>query len=335
MAVLTTLSDADVASLLRPYGIASFRASPTASGVENTNYFVTATDDGNERELVLTLMESPAHASGWLLPDLLDAMQAAGLPTPVLLHVAGGGAAFEWQGRRVILCTRVPGAHRERVSADDCAAIGRFMARMHRACSPLVSRAPVHPRDLGWLRSHVISLSRTLALWQRTLLDDGLNVVTSLFARPEYAVLPEAVVHGDLFRDNALFTEAGLSGVIDFHHAARHKRAFDIAVALSDWCMDATKGVDATRAEALLSGYHAIAPLTDAERALMPLFMCYAALAFTLSRLQGHVDRPANYGKSPLPMLHRLAACVSPPWPVMNVSTAPRFREGPRTVAAP
>lgn len=335
MAVLTTLSSADVGAMLRPYGVVSFRASPTASGVENTNYFVTATDDGVERELVLTLMESPLHGGTWLLPGLLDAMHAAGLPTPVLLHVAGGGASFEWQGRRVVLCTRLPGAHREHVTVDDCAAVGRFMARMHRACSSLVPHAPMHPRDLGWLRAHVISLSRSLPLWQRTLLDDGLNIVTALFARPEYAVLPEAVVHGDLFRDNALFSGAGLSGVIDFHHASRHKRAYDVAVGLCDWCMDAEAGVDAGRAEALLSGYHAITPLTDAERALMPLFMCYAALAFSLSRLQGHVDRPEGYGKSPLPMLHRLSACVAPPWPVMNVSTAPRFREGPRTVAAP
>ena len=339
MTVLTTLSHDDIGSMLARYGVWQFEASPTAGGVENTNYFVTAYGNPGEqatqpRRLVLTLLESEVESATWRLPALLDTLSSAGLPTPVLLRTVDGDVSSTWSGRRVLLCTRLPGEHRAHVSADDCAAIGRFLARMHGATTGLVANSPAHPRDLPWLRAHVSSLSPALPPWQRDLLAEGLCRVAALLARPEFAHLPESVVHGDLFRDNALFNSAGLSGVIDFHHAARHKRLFDVAVTLCDWCIDPASGLCERRARSLLAAYDAIMPITDAEQALLPLFMCYATLAFTLSRLQGHVDRPDGYGKSPIPMLHRLSQCIAPPWPVLAFRDAQRRSAAFRTAAA-
>lgn len=340
MTVLTTLTRDDLGSMLARYGVWQFDASPTSGGVENTNYFVTAYATPGQahlqpRQLVLTLLESAVDDSTWRLPALLDTLSGAGLPTPVLLRTVDGEASSTWSGRRVLLCTRMPGEHRARVSAADCASIGRFLARMHGATAARLAHTPAHPRDLSWLRAHVSSLSPALPPWQRDLLTEGLRRVEALLARPEFARLPEAVVHGDLFRDNALFNDAGLSGVIDFHHAARHKRLFDIAVTLCDWCIDPTTGVCDQRARSLLDAYDAIAPITDAEHALLPLFMCYATLAFTLSRLQGHVDRPDGYGKSPIPMLHRLSQCIAPPWPVLAFRGVQRDPAGLPTTAVP
>ncbi len=339
MSVLTALTQDDIAAMLAHFGVWQFEYAPTTGGVENTNYFITVhhpAADGSPRArpLVLTLLESAVDDTSWRLPILLDTLGARGLPVPALVRTTDGASSAFWQGRRVLLCSRLPGSHRERVGAGECAAIGRFMARMHGATHGLLAGSPAHPRDLAWLRAHIASLAPTLPPWQQHLLRDALHLVASLFARPEFAVLPEALVHGDLFLDNALFTDTGLSGVIDFHHAARQKRMFDLAVTLCDWCIDPSTGLSEDRACALLAAYDAIDPISDAEQALLPLFMCHATLAFTLSRLQGHVDRPEGYGKSPLPMLHRLAQCTARPWPALAFRGGWRPREVLPTDAA-
>ena len=327
--MLTHLDDAGVAALLGSYGLSLIDFAPTARGIENTNYFVTArASAGQTRRLVLTIIED-GRAPSSFLPSLLEQLTRAGLPVPALLRTGSGYAYASHPPlqntvtaaapRPVLLCQRLAGVHRHAATPADCATIGRFLARLHRAASPLCGVAPEHPRQGTWLLARCIALHTELAAWQASLLDEAVAYALKLLQRGDYAALPDAVVHGDLFRDNALFTADGLSGVIDFHHAARHKRLFDVAVAVNDWCTTLEHRVDDVRAFALLSGYQAITPLTLSERLLLPGMLAYAALTFALSRL--HVAaadaNPSTItlpSKSALPMLLKLNHHLREPW---------------------
>jgi homoserine kinase type II len=55
-----------------------------------------------------------------------------------------------------------------------------------------------------------------------------------------------------MFRDNVLFSERGLTGVVDFHHAATGYWLYDLAVVANDWCNDSGGVLDADRTLALL-----------------------------------------------------------------------------------
>ena len=93
------------------------------------------------------------------------------------------------------------------------------------------------------------------------------------------------MIHGDLFRDNVLFNERGLTGVLDFHHASTGYWLFDLAVIANDWCTDSQGRLDPDRTQALLVAYHRIRPLTEAEVWFFTSFALYAALCFWTSRL--------------------------------------------------
>jgi homoserine kinase type II len=314
MAVISPLPTHAVAALLAEYGLTLAGCEPAPLGIENTNYFVDADDAGGHRHaLVLTVLSplaSDAQAS--FVAALLDVLHRAGLPVPRLLR-AGGRVQASIAGCRALLCQRLAGGHllpHGEVAlpgdAAAAAAIGRFLARMHRAAAPLQHAAPAHPRDPAWLHATLAQVEARLPWSMRSRLATACGFARALLARADVQALPGAIVHGDLFPDNALFRDGHLTGVIDFHHAARAARIFDIAVAANAWAGRADGSLDADRADAITAGYASVSRLSGRELALLPSFRAYTAVAFCLSRLRVRLLEPGLPGHDPEPLQRRL-----------------------------
>lgn len=288
------ITELDVPSLeqfVSAYDIGELTAhAPATGGIENSNYFLaTRTGDpgdgaATERHFVLTLLEQPANAGNALVP-LLDACVAAGLPVPGVVRNRTGAAFTELQGKPAIVCPRLPGSHVFNPTHRQVAALGRFIGHFHLATGSAGLALPEYPRDLAWLAAHADACRGQIGFAARVLLDDTRRQVASALSRADVRALPQGPIHGDLFRDNVLFNEWGLSGVLDFHHAAHGYLIYDLAVAANDWCTDASGALDADRTLTLLRAYHAIRPLQRAEIWHFPVFALYGALAFWTSRL--------------------------------------------------
>src|SRR5437763_17131925 len=88
-------------------------------------------------------------------------------------------------------------------------------------------------------------------------------------AQHRFADLPRGPVHADLFRDNALFENGRISGVIDFYFAGVDCLLYDLAVCANDWCLvepAADPRLEPARARALLAAYEAVRPVIPYER---------------------------------------------------------------------
>jgi homoserine kinase type II len=286
---ITPLSQEALAELLRRYDVGPVEAHwPAGGGAENNNYFVRvrcANSPASEtQDLVLTILEQPP-AAGALLVPLLDACDRAGLPVAPIVRNRCGEAFEQIGGKPALLAPRLLGRHVVNPTLRQCETVGRFLARFHCSTLGFASRAPAHPRDRAWLCDRLTQLHHRVSYADSNLLQEALAAVSSGLGRHDVAQLPRGIVHGDLFRDNVLFTDRGLTGVLDFHHASAGYLLYDLAVAANDWCSDASGMLDRDRVGALVRAYHRIRPLTAPELWFFSFFGLYAALAFWLSRL--------------------------------------------------
>ena len=265
----------------------SFR--PASNGIENSNYFVETTTATESHAFVFTILEQSPYA-GDAYVDIVDACANAGLPVAPPLANDSGERMAPVGLKPAMLQLRLPGAHVFNPTRRQVAALGRLIARLHQACEHLAGDVPNHPRDGEWLVqiAGVVKGFIPHSTWR--LIQDAVQRVTSMLARTDIQGLPSGVVHGDLFRDNVLFDEGGLTGVLDFHHAATAPLIYDLAVAANDWCADVNGRVDPERVLALIGAYHAIRPLTQTEIWFFSNFALYAAVAFWLSRLAVALD---------------------------------------------
>lgn len=263
---------------------------PATRGIENRNFFLSTTRAGIESEYVLTIMESPASSGSAVVP-LLDACVAAGLPVPAAVRTREGANGIILAGKPAMVCPRLPGRHVVNPTITQVAAVGRFLARLHTCTSRMAPTLAPYPRTVEWLRTTANGCRGHLPWLSQRLLQDALDDVESLLRRTDIAALPTGAIHGDLFRDNVLFDRWGLSGVLDFHHAARGLLIYDLAVAANDWCAEPNGAMDSGRLQALLAGYHGIRPLHPQELWQLPPVMLYAGLAFWVSRLAVAIEQ--------------------------------------------
>jgi homoserine kinase type II len=288
LSVYTPVTQAELAAWLANYSVGRLEAcEPIEAGIENTNYFVTTT----QGRYVLTLFERlPAQELPFYL-GLMAHLARHGIPAPAPIADLGDQYLGRLNGKPAALVTRLPGRSLERPGAAECAELGALLARMHLA-GRSYSAYLENPRGAKWWRLAASEMRAFLDDQQRSLLDAEL----AFHAGQRFPDLPRGPVHADLFRDNALFEEGRICGVIDFYFAGIDCLLYDVAVCTNDWCLvdlERDPSLERERMEALLGAYEAVRPLTPLERAAWPAMLRAAALRFWLSRLHDfHLPRP-------------------------------------------
>lgn len=282
MAVFTEVTEQEASGLMANLGLGTLQSMQgCASGIENTNYFV-STDQG---DYVLTLFERLSFEQLPFYLNLMHHLAARGIPVPAPQANAQGDILHTLKGKPAAVVTRLKGRNQLAPQAADCAQVGAMLARMHMAGQDYPAQQP-NLRGLAWWTETVPVVIPHLNATQRELIESELAFQQSLAAGPDYPQLPRGPIHADLFRDNVMFDGPQLSGFFDFYFAGCDTFAFDIAVCLNDWCIDLTSGeLDPVRAQAMVAAYDTERRLTDTELALLPAMLRGAALRFWTSRL--------------------------------------------------
>lgn len=297
MSVFTKVSHGEAVAFLKQFPVGDLLGfQGIGEGVENTNYYVDTTDG----RWVLTLFERLNPAD---LPFFLGLMEHLGqraIPCPMPVHTRAGASLVSLNGRPAALVQRLTGQSVLFPSLAQCAAVGRLLGDLHLAGQSYAGKAE-NARGAAWRRQTGEGLLKTVDRETAALIRDELKAQASL----DLAALPQGVIHADLFRDNVLFVDDRLTGVIDFYYACCDALLYDLAVTVNDWCMETSGRLNPARWNALIAAYRSRRAPTLAEIAAWPLVVRAAALRFWLSRLHDwtfpragdvvHIKDPAEY----------------------------------------
>jgi len=309
MSVYTTVTADELDAWLARYAAGSLvDHQPIAAGIENTNYFVT-TERGR---YVLTLYERlPAEDLPFYL-NFMAHLARSGVDVPAPIPDRTGALFSHLNGRPAGLVVRVDGTPVDAPTVDACAAVGEALAKLHRASLTYRPRL-TNRRGPAWWRQAARAVRPFVTAEQNELLAGEVRFQTG-FGK---SALPKGAIHGDLFCDNVLFAGHRVAGIIDFGFAATDYFAYDLAIAVNDWCIaDGDGALDDVRVQAMVRAYDAVRRLTGDERTQWPSLLRAAALRFWVSRLYDmHLPRPGEltHAHDPAPFERILRARAAAP----------------------
>jgi homoserine kinase type II len=297
MSVFTKVSHPELLEFLKAYPVGELIGHQgIGEGVENTNYFVDTTDG----RWVLTLFERLNHQDLPFFLGLMDHLASRGFPSAMPARTHSGDNLSHLNGKPAALVRRLTGQSVLFPTVSQCQAVGRALGELHVTAQSFSGQA-ANARGEEWRRSIAGTLMPKTDAAQRALIESELEAQNQL----DWSALPRGVIHADLFRDNVLFVDERLTGVIDFYYACTDALVYDLAITLNDWCVDPDGRPNPARWQMMSLAYRSARELTAAERSAWPLVLRAAAFRFYLSRLYDwtfpregdvvHVKDPAQY----------------------------------------
>ncbi|MEN9560643.1 MAG: hypothetical protein RLZZ502_1854 [Pseudomonadota bacterium] len=291
MSVYTPVRVEELEAWLPRYSIGHCQSlTAIASGIENTNYFL-STDKG---EYVLTLFERVPPEDLPFYLNLMAHLAGKGVACPAPAADRSGAYFSMLNGKPACVVSKLAGSPQLQPKSPHVAAIGAELARLHLASQSYRPRLS-NKRGPGWMLATARAVQQFLDQEQNQLIQSELKYQRE--KRDSYGdKLPRGAIHADLFRDNALFIDEHLQGIFDFGFAATDTYVYDLAITANDWCIDLSTGqFERERLSVFLSAYQQVRPLNENEQQAWVPYTRLGALRFWLSRLYDfHLPRPGE-----------------------------------------
>jgi homoserine kinase type II len=302
MALLTPFPQPEARRIAALFGIDLSGTEPLAAGSVNSNFRWVAHDG---RRFFARVYEEQDHEGARAELRLLQELSGAGARVVVPMSQPGGDRLGDLAGKPVAVFPWIDGdiLCQVRVTEEHCAAVGRALARVHLASS--------HVTPLGAGRFNAAQLSLRLDDIEARAPEDLVQSARLIRKRLDGVLarrvgdLPSGVIHGDLFRDNVLWSGGRIAALLDFESASQGPFAFDLMVTALAWCY--RTAFDRGLLRAMLAGYHAERPLEARELAALATEGALGALRFATTRITDFSLR-APPGKPPLRDYRRMLA---------------------------
>ena len=278
MSVYTNVLPHELNEFLENYSLGQLQQfAGISNGIENTNYFVTT----SKGQYVLTIFEQLALDELPYFLELMAFFSEANIPTAHPVADKRNEYIRILNGKPAALVKRLNGVSIDIANVKQCQEIGIQMAKMHLS-SKQFKFSREASRNEDWRIQTSKLVMPKLNKDEQDLLNQELNYIKTT----KVGYLDTSVIHADLFRDNVLFIDDELTGIIDFYYAYNGFSIYDLAVTVNDWCTSGDINRDKENIVAFLTAYQTIRYIEKNERNAWVYVLRLAALRFWLSRLQ-------------------------------------------------
>jgi homoserine kinase type II len=293
MATLTPLDLESARTLGAGFGLDVTSVRGILAGSVNSNYELTLASGGRA---FLRVYEEQTQSTASREARLLDHLAERGVPTPRPMHRTNADgfiaehrskpvAVFPWRDGEILCQKRV----------DDRAAhrVGAALAKVHVAGASFEGSEPSR-FGAEQLMARIADLrARELTKEIAGAVDRLARALDERLARgPAEGSIP--VIHGDLFRDNVLWSGGEIAALLDFESASSGLAAFDVMVTALSWCFGDRLEIGLVRA--LGAGYASERTLSLGERAALFDEARFAAIRFSVTRITDFELRPRGSG---------------------------------------
>jgi len=277
MAVYTSITFDELTSFLNSYDLTQLKSfKGISSGVTNTNYLI----ETDNSKYILTIFEQAQPKDIQFYVDLMSflSQQKFNCPAPIVNHA--GHYLGKIQNKPTLLVSFLNGKELKEITKENCFHVGESLAHLHLTAKDY-KVSLTNPRGLNWMNEVFQKMHHLLA-------DDEKNVISKELINLDQNFvnnLSSGIIHADLFKDNVLFHNNRVSGIIDFYYACYDLHIYDIAITMNDWCVNASLSLDEEKKDFFLDGYDSIRKLDENEKQFLPTALRLAAMRFWLSRL--------------------------------------------------
>ena len=308
MAVYTKLDHRSIEKILSNYSIGNLdKFEDIEEGIENSNFLIWV----NKKKYILTIYEKRVRKEDLpFFSNLMTLLNESNYKCPKPLLNKDDKAISDYNNKKLMIVSFIEGRPKGNLSPDNCKSIGTETAKLHE----LTKKLKIHrTNDLSvnsWrkmfnqVRDKCIKIHKDLPkLIETNLVDIEKNWPSNL---------PKGIIHADLFKDNIIFDDNKVNGIIDFTFSCNDFYAFEVAICFNALCFDGNKNnlsFNVTKAKNFIDGYSAIRKLSDDEKMSIKVLSQGAALRFLLTRVFDALNTDENAivkVKDPLEYLKRL-----------------------------
>jgi homoserine kinase type II len=277
MSVYTTIEEHELKTFLANYDVGELDSyKGITDGIENTNYFV----DTSKGRFVLTIFEHHSFEEMQYYLNLMHHLADHQVPSANPVADTQGNYLSHFKNKPIALVERLNGGSIIETTVNHCEQLGTAMGKMH-AASLSFNAEQINPRGPAWCQQTAQLVMQKLSSEEQNTLDDEVHFQKE----KRHADLPRGVIHADLFRDNALWYNNKLSGIIDFYYSCDDVLLYDLADAANDWCSNSDGRLNQEKVTAFLINYNEYRTLATNEQEYWPAMLRAGALRFWLSRL--------------------------------------------------
>jgi len=284
MAVYTKLNKSEIEEIISLYKLKNLESfAPIEEGIENTNYVIIA----NKKKYILTIFEKRVKEQD--LPffcELISLLNKSGFKCPLPLLNLENSPISTFKRKKLTILTFISGKSKENLSNENCEDIGKEAAKLHLLTSNFKIQRKNALSIESWrnmfenIKDKCIKIHKDLP----NLIEANLKDIEKNWP----SKLPSGIIHADLFKDNIIFENNKVSGIIDFTFSCNDFYALEIAICFNALCFEGAKSnlsFNVTKAKKFIEGYSSIRKLSDQERNSIKILSQGAALRFLLTRV--------------------------------------------------